>query len=1241
MSASKKRRRIKYKPQSSDLQTLFVEANKLFAIGEFLKSFDVYEFIVDNFPQAAIPVLADLYDKYQQLPNKDRYSLYQARLFDFGIKPGEKVLDVGSGHKPFPFATHLSDISTSDDKYGRAGVPFKYVEGKPVFEFNVEKIPFENKEFDFVYCSHVLEHVENPEKACAELQRVAKRGYIETPTKGKDIWLNSGKISNHRWFVEDINEKLLFVEYDYEEDESFGSDILMNMHVAPQTEREKAYSALLYLKPHSINTMFYWENEFECEVIRKKEYFAITKNIEENASKPKIVLKNQGENDVKKLRFMQVHTFYDRYLKRFYEINKSLQTAPFDIQIEKLIEDGFSGNHIFPPYMKKLGYETKFVVANNPFSQNAWMHENKYTLANANNWVKEITKAQIEEFKPDVLYLSDPITFDGKFVASLNFKPRLVIGWRAADIPDGTTFHGFDIFLSGFHGVGEEALSLGAKEFEFFFPGFPTHILPALENIEVKYDLSFVGSWTTFQHKNRNHLIEVISDFAQREKIFKPIFHLSGELDKILEKVKPFLGEPRFGLEMYRALKTGKIIFDARGDIRNLRNVKDLAKNETINMRIFEATGVGRMLLTEHYDNLYRFFEIGKEIETFKNEKELLDKIVYYSTHDYEREEIAKRGNEKCLTQYSMEKRAEVFDQIIKERLQTKNQANSINVEIDYSKKIEEISGLIKSGKIDKAFKQIIELKSKKKPIRNLDLLRAFCFIFKDDLTSAKESLLEELARFPDNDLAKDTLKNVNEQLSTEIKGDDEFAELFKKISAYTMLSVERLKSLYDNAKKICIEDLPGNFVECGVARGGSSILLASVIKKYSKRERFLFSLDTFEGMPEPGEDDKHQGIGADETGWGTGTCDGGIENFNKLINEFGLEKIIHPVQGLFQNTLPKIKNEIGEIALLHLDGDWYESTKTVLNNLYDSVIENGFIQIDDYGYWEGCRKAVDEFQLERNLKFDLKKIDATGVSFTKSNSQKIIVENKKVLLNLGCGGNFRDGWINIDINSPYPEVKNYDLRKGIPFDNETADFIYSSHMLEHLSKSDAEKFISECYRVLKKDGILRLAVPDLETIAREYLTNLEEAKQGNEIAKKKYEWIILELLDQMVRNVSGGEMLKYWAQEDIPAYDYVIQRVGSEAKRAIEQIRKNGYVPQKEPEEPCEIGKFRLSGEIHQWMYDEYSLSELLKKAGFRIVKRTTAEKSMLPEFNNYLLDIDENGEIRKPDSLFMEAAK
>src|SRR5680860_613780 len=110
-------------------------------------------------------------------------------------------------------------------------------------------------------------------------------------------------------------------------------------------------------------------------------------------------------------------------------------------------------------------------------------------------------------------------------------------------------------------------------------------------------------------------------------------------------------------------------------------------------------------------------------------------------------------------------------------------------------------------------------------------------------------------------------------------------------------------------------------------------------------------------------------------------------------------------------------------------------------------------------------------------------------------------------LLNLGCGNKYHKDWLNIDFVSSSEFVKEHNLLNGIPIKDESVDVVYHSHILEHFSKEDGYHFIRECYRVLNKDGIIRIAVPDLEIIAKEYLKNLQLAIEGDKEAKNNYEW--------------------------------------------------------------------------------------------------------------------------------------
>jgi hypothetical protein len=204
--------------------------------------------------------------------------------------------------------------------------------------------------------------------------------------------------------------------------------------------------------------------------------------------------------------------------------------------------------------------------------------------------------------------------------------------------------------------------------------------------------------------------------------------------------------------------------------------------------------------------------------------------------------------------------------------------------------------------------------------------------------------------------------------------------KLIRIVQPYTMIGYRRLSKLYDKAAYLERKQINGSFVECGVHNGGSAGIISSVAKDNGKRNVWL--LDSWEGLPEPAESDvSYTGV----VGKG-GMCLGHEEKVEELLfkNLKLDDRKIYLVKGWFKETIPLCKSDIGSIALLHLDCDWYESVKFCLDELYDNVVKNGFIFIDDYGHWEGCRRAVDEFLEERNLMVGLTKIDYTGVYFQK-----------------------------------------------------------------------------------------------------------------------------------------------------------------------------------------------------------------------------------------------------------------
>lgn len=271
------------------------------------------------------------------------------------------------------------------------------------------------------------------------------------------------------------------------------------------------------------------------------------------------------------------------------------------------------------------------------------------------------------------------------------------------------------------------------------------------------------------------------------------------------------------------------------------------------------------------------------------------------------------------------------------------------------------------------------------------------------------------------------------------------------------------------------------------------------------------------------------------------------------------------------------------------------------------------------------------------------------------------------MLVNLGCGTLYRDAWINLDLEPPTPAVRKWDLRRGIPLAPGTADAVYMSHVLEHLCRADAEAVLQDSLRVLRKGGVVRVAVPDLELQCREYLAALEAVGRSEPGAEARHEWMRLELLDQLVRIRVGGDLLGYLLTAPPTQRAFIRSRIGAEAERYWNQtqdvMRAPAYrsgllrrLPRWARRQlaaaavrviagPAALaafqeGIFRNSGEVHRWMYDRVSLDRLLRETGFAAFRVVDAWTSDIPSFAQYELDAV-GREIRKPDSIFVEAIK
>lgn len=226
----------------------------------------------------------------------------------------------------------------------------------------------------------------------------------------------------------------------------------------------------------------------------------------------------------------------------------------------------------------------------------------------------------------------------------------------------------------------------------------------------------------------------------------------------------------------------------------------------------------------------------------------------------------------------------------------------------------------------------------------------------------------------------------VDKPIPVDIKETD-FLGFFHFCKEYTMTSVERMYALYNGVKYVLDNNIAGDFVECGVWKGGSAMLIAKLLAQYNITDRKIILYDTFEGMSEPTEFDKdysgknatvllnESSIEDQSSVW----CYSSFDEVKSNMLKTGLnEEQIIMIKGKVEDTIPA-QVPTNTIALLRLDTDWYESTAHELLHLFPLLNIPGVLIIDDYGHWEGCRRAVDEYFAKNNTRLLLNRIDETG----------------------------------------------------------------------------------------------------------------------------------------------------------------------------------------------------------------------------------------------------------------------
>ncbi len=257
------------------------------------------------------------------------------------------------------------------------------------------------------------------------------------------------------------------------------------------------------------------------------------------------------------------------------------------------------------------------------------------------------------------------------------------------------------------------------------------------------------------------------------------------------------------------------------------------------------------------------------------------------------------------------------------------------------------------------------------------------------------------------------------------------------------------------------------------------------------------------------------------------------------------------------------------------------------------------------------------------------------------------------LLLNLGCGARVHQDCVNIDhfpwaslrrlrvLGKPLPvNFLNHDLRKGIPFEDSSAEAVYSSHLLEHLPPDTVPFFLREHRRVLKTGGVARVVVPDLEFAAQQYLKALEHWRAVGAEAQLEHEWATILLLDQMVRVRSGGQMkawlVKHRETEFVRSMQGHLREIAqapAAKSSGFSGATVRSWLRQRNQSVPA--------GELHRWMYDERALRRLLAACGFGLIKVVDPDTSSIRGWRDYHLDRSPDGVVHQPGSIYIEAIK
>jgi hypothetical protein len=361
------------------------------------------------------------------------------------------------------------------------------------------------------------------------------------------------------------------------------------------------------------------------------------------------------------MRFLLLDTDYPDFLGQLYGQRPELWDAPLVEQERARLDTLYGVADFYVSALRELGHEARELSANNSAAQLAWAREHGARIARPwglvdrlrkryfhwpLSWSETVLIQQIEDFAPDVILNRCITTLTAPFWRRAKGARRfLLVGQHASPLPAKIDLTPYDLLVSSLPNLVETFRAAGRTS--AYLPlGFGPAVLERLPAAPVQHEVSFVGSISSV-HTNRVRWLERLC----RELPVK-VWGQGAEALPWSSPIRAAHQGPAFGREMYRVLQTSRI---------TLNNHIDMAGRFANNMRLYEATGTGALLVTEAKENLHELFRPGEEVVTYRDTDECIERVRYYLTHEPERAAIAAAGQRRTLTEHTYRARMERF----------------------------------------------------------------------------------------------------------------------------------------------------------------------------------------------------------------------------------------------------------------------------------------------------------------------------------------------------------------------------------------------------------------------------------------------------------------------------------------------------------------------------------------------------------------------------------------------------